>query len=95
MEFQLAEHVGFCAVWIVSLAIYALAFRYYMPVMVLPNLFVLVMAFVVSLVVAGKCETSTFSFAITVHTISYCLIARSFDIDPLARCERPFPNGRL
>jgi hypothetical protein len=54
MEFQLAEVVGFCAVWAVSLFIYALTFRFYMPVMVLPNLFVLIMAFVVSLVAAGE-----------------------------------------
>ena len=54
MEFQLAEVVGFCAVWLASLFILALTFRFYMPVMVLPNLIVLMLSFLVSFIAASE-----------------------------------------
>lgn len=72
LEFQLAETVGFwygglkrskrqytlcSAVWMISLILYAMSFKFYMAIMVLPNLFVLCFALVVSLIVAGERET--------------------------------------
>ena len=50
LENTMAHHVGFCAVWLMTKIPFALAFYYYEPVMVLPNLFMSILNMLASLV---------------------------------------------
>lgn len=57
LEIHLTHHVAFYSLWLVFLAIYASAFKYYRATLVLPNLIMQVISLAMIMILAGNCQS--------------------------------------